>query len=422
MTALEILEYLIAFLEIFQICCITISGLKQEKISQREKTGCAILSGVTGMLLFFAWKQGANVYIVMLVRTCILSVVLSFCNRISFGKTLLVFGCFHVLEELMRTWFVILLCIGPEGAKIAPVGRIALDISRVLLFLFAWKLQIWQKDHKAEVNWMLVFLLFLIGTAAMFSFQGVLAGNQDTMIIRSSLCVTLVFCGIFGMIYLIYIDMKKREEILKLQVDMAERQYEELAMEYEKNRLLYHDMNHHNLVIWKLAEQGEYERLHEYLGKLWPQSRTGHRQWTQNPVMDMVLEHKILAMEKKEIKCQICSDIIGEISILDRELCSLFANLLDNAMEACEKLEKEERNISVEIRRHHAMLMLIVENSCRQDAPVKKGIFRTTKKNRVLHGYGLRSVRQTVKNYGGQFESGMHGNNFYVKILIALVI
>lgn len=242
------------------------------------------------------------------------------------------------------------------------------------------------------------------------------------MIIRSSLCVTLVFCGIFGMIYLIYIDMKKREEILKLQVDMAERQYEELAMEYEKNRLLYHDMNHHNLVIWKLAEQGEYERLHEYLGKLWPQSRTGHRQWTQNQVMDMVLEHKILAMEKKEIKCQICSDIIGEISILDRELCSLFANLLDNAMEACEKLEKEERNISVEIRRHHAMLMLIVENSCRQDAPVKKGIFRTTKKNRVLHGYGLRSVRQTVKNYGGQFESGMHGNNFYVKILIALVI
>lgn len=103
-------------------------------------------------------------------------------------------------------------------------------------------------------------------------------------------------------------------------------------------------------------------------------------------------------------------------------MCSLFANLLDNAMEACEKLEKEERNISVEIRRHHAMLMLIVENSCRQDAPVKKGIFRTTKKNRVLHGYGLRSVRQTVKNYGGQFESGMHGNNFYVKILIALVI
>ena len=104
---------------------------------------------------------------------------------------------------------------------------------------------------------------------------------------------------------------------------MAEQQYEELAMEYEKNRILYHDMNHHNLMMWKLAEQGEYERLHEYLEKLRPKENTKHRQWTQNKILDMILEYKLLVMEKKEIQHQIDSDIIGEISISDKELRSV---------------------------------------------------------------------------------------------------
>ena len=103
--------------------------------------------------------------------------------------------------------------------------------------------------------------------------------------------------------------MKQKEEILQMRVDMAEHQYEELAMEYEKNRRLYHDMNNHNLVMWKLAEKGEYERLHKYIGKLRPLEKDRHRQWTQNLILDMILEYKLLAMEKKKILYEIKTDM-----------------------------------------------------------------------------------------------------------------
>lgn len=136
----------------------------------------------------------------------------------------------------------------------------------------------------------------------------------------------------------------------------------------------------------------------------------------------MILEYKTLAMEKKQITYRVDSDIIGEISISDKELCSLFANLLDNAIEACEKLEQEERKVHIQIRKHNAMFMLVVENSCEKYALAKSGIFRTGKPDKAFHGYGLHSIRQTVRNQGGQFEYGQHENNFYVKILIALVI
>ena len=55
----------------------------------------------------------------------------------------------------------------------------------------------------------------------------------------------------------------------------------------------------------------------------------------------MILEYKLLAMEKKKILYEIKTDMIGEIALADKELCILLGNLLDNAIEACEKLEEK---------------------------------------------------------------------------------
>lgn len=422
MTEMEILGYLITFLETFQFCCVTIYGLRREDMTLKELIGYAGLSVILDILLFYGRQRELSVYLVLLIRTFILAFCVSLGSHTSFRKTLLVFGSFHVLEELICTWIVILLCIGCKSMEISFISRLAMGISRFVLCIAVLKLQTWQRKYEAEVNWRLVLLLLLIGCAAMFYFQSVLSGRIDTMTVRSSLWASVVFPGIFCMIYLLCNDIKNKEQILKLRIDMAEQQYEELAIEYEKNRILYHDMNHHNLVMWKLAEKGEYERLHEYLEKLRPEEKTEHRQWTQNPIIDMILEYKTLAMEKKQITYRVDSDIVGEISISDKELCSLFANLLDNAIEACEKLEQEERKVHIQIRKHNAMFMLVVENSCEKYALAKSGIFRTGKPDKAFHGYGLHSIRQTVRNQGGQFEYGQHENNFYVKILIALVI
>lgn len=48
------------------------------------------------------------------------------------------------------------------------------------------------------------------------------------------------------------------------------------------------------------GRKGEYERLHKYIGKLRPLEKDRHRQWTQNLILDMILEYKLLAMEKRK--------------------------------------------------------------------------------------------------------------------------
>ena len=101
--------------------------------------------------------------------------------------------------------------------------------------------------------------------------------------------------------------------------------------------------------------------------------------------------------------------MIGEIALADKELCILLGNLLDNAIEACEKLEEEKRMVKIEVRKHHSMLMLIVENSCEAHAQVRKGIFRTTKKDDRMHGYRIHNVRKTVKTVAVSFNTAQEG-------------
>mgnify|MGYP000261371316 CR=1 FL=1 len=132
-----------------------------------------------------------------------------------------------------------------------------------------------------------------------------------------------------------------------MRVDMQSISMKSWRWNTKKTVDLYHDMNNHNLVMWKLAEKGEYERLHKYIGKLRPLEKDRHRQWTQNLILDMILEYSCLPWKKENFIMKLRTDMIGEIALADKELCILLGNLLDNAIEACEKLEEENNNLKI---------------------------------------------------------------------------
>ena len=100
------------------------------------------------------------------------------------------------------------------------VSILALNISRIMVCILVLRICEWQKSHEIEVNWMLVSLLFLIGSSAVFYFQNVLLGSSSKIVFKSSIWAMVVFLGILCMIYLIYHDMKQKEEILQMRVDM----------------------------------------------------------------------------------------------------------------------------------------------------------------------------------------------------------
>lgn len=103
------------------------------------------------------------------------------------------------------------------------------------------------------------------------------------------------------------------------------------------------------------------------------------------------------------------------------DICSIFGNALDNAIECELKIpEKEKRLIHVTVSQQRNSLMIRVENYYEGELKAKEGIFATTKKEKQFHGYGLKSIRYTANKYDGAVDIDTKGNWFDLKILIPM--
>ena len=84
------------------------------------------------------------------------------------------------------------------------------------------------------------------------------------------------------------------------------------------------------------------------------------------------------------------------------EVSALFGNALDNAIEAVSKLaDREQRLIRLSVARQKGFLCVKVENRCLDSLVVEGELPRTTKPDKALHGYGLKSIQATAEWYGG---------------------
>lgn len=99
-------------------------------------------------------------------------------------------------------------------------------------------------------------------------------------------------------------------------------------------------------------------------------------------------------------------------------MCALLANLLDNAIEACEKIDEEKRRISLKIKRVNDMLFIWSENSMKEIGKERSNFFQTNKENKILHGLGMKSIDNVVKKYDGHKEYGIQKDRFQIYISI----
>ena len=103
------------------------------------------------------------------------------------------------------------------------------------------------------------------------------------------------------------------------------------------------------------------------------------------------------------------------------DICSIFGNALDNAIESVEKLEDVNRRlIRVAVFAQDNFLMIRVENYFETPVKLKNGEFATTKANKLYHGYGIKSIRYTADKYGGSVSITTEDRWFHLRVLIPI--
>ncbi len=241
----------------------------------------------------------------------------------------------------------------------------------------------------------------------------------------------------FGGMLMLLTEMGRRNELaLRNESNeinqLFQRQYEQYKLAVDNSEALrkeMHDMKHY---VMALKNEDDPKRRAEVLDDM-EQAIAIQESFmnTGNKVLDVILTTKSLQCQKKGItlNAMVDGDLLTDIHVKD--ICSLFGNILDNAIEATQQIEeKEKRLITLSVRRRNQFIIVECEN-CSDSVNVKmrsnqrNGIFRsnnlpkTTKGDTVKHGFGLKSINQVAEKYGGAMNCSFEGGWFKVKVLLA---
>lgn len=196
--------------------------------------------------------------------------------------------------------------------------------------------------------------------------------------------------------------------------------FSEIDKRYQETRLLWHDFHNHLLAVKALYENGRTEQAERYIEELSEQSHARLLPAKSgSDTVDLLLFKKQEQAGEAGVRLKFKMDCSLEgISVSDYELCSLFGNLLDNAIEAAGKVTREEPVVFLHMDRQNSMLFISCENPYEGQLIEQNGELKTTKKDTTRHGIGLASVKHICKKYNGSVELETENQLFRVSVLL----
>lgn len=233
--------------------------------------------------------------------------------------------------------------------------------------------------------------------------------KDKLMIIICIICILVAFISnvIFTNQYVLTQRRKREEEIALSQLEMKNEYYLKRLEEEEKVKEIYHDLKNFFLVTESSAIN---KTISEKLKKYGSYYETG------NIFLNIVLADKISKAEKFGITIECNVDFSKGSFMQPLEITTLFGNLLDNAIEACEKVDIEERYIIFKSQCKGGFQSIVIKNSMRYfDNTIK-----TAKNNKAFHGYGLVNVKRVIQIYNGHLSIDAHDNEFMISIIIPI--
>lgn len=194
----------------------------------------------------------------------------------------------------------------------------------------------------------------------------------------------------------------------------------EIDKRYQETRLLWHDFNNHLLAIKALYENGHEAQAAKYIDDLSEQSyarllpaKSG------SDTLDLLLFKKHQQANEMGVTVRFkmgCS--LAGLTITDYDMCSLFGNILDNAIEAVRKVKTADAEVVLRVEQQNSLLYICCENPYEGELVKQDGELKTTKKDAAKHGIGLSSVKHICKKYNGSLEVETADNIFRLSVLL----
>ena len=235
----------------------------------------------------------------------------------------------------------------------------------------------------------------------------------------------LVICGVlliainFMTIYLYdntirNMQARKEKEILEVQNLCQQKQAESMHNVMEQIRGERHDFYKHLSSLRQMLAQEQYPTAQKYVDELCEERNAVSAKIiadTGNYILDSILNYEYERAKAYDIEISYDCEIPKELELSPKDMSIILMNLLDNAIEAVRK--EEEKKITCKIVYRKPQLLIRVTNPCTGETGT---VGKTTKKNAVEHGYGLKNVQKAADQYLGTMRVEKKNSEFDVKI------
>lgn len=225
--------------------------------------------------------------------------------------------------------------------------------------------------------------------------------------------------------YMIWQSTKVYAKNIQLQLMQQQQKYQKQHMKELRDIVkdyhqLRHDMKNHITCMDRLLSQEKYQALKEYfyslskdLYALDDQIETG------NEIVNQVINIKYSTANHLNIPMEIQAAVPGHLEIPDYLLCSVLANLLDNAIESSARIEHP--SIFVKIHMVKGYLSITVQNHLEEWQYENALNHKTTKSDPGLHGLGHRIVEDIVQRYNGISTFEIRNEDYVASIMLELL-
>lgn len=212
----------------------------------------------------------------------------------------------------------------------------------------------------------------------------------------------------------------KEESLLKDEyLRLSKQHYETLLKNTQEIRSLRHDMQSHVNALSYFSKEKDWEKLQAYIEEV-NENAQKVKPYTVNVnhgFINAILEDSL--SKEPEIAFSCDGKIPADIQIDDYDLCTIFSNLIRNAVEACNRLSEDAKKwIHLDLYMLQDNLYIRMENPVMSEINVQKLEGSTSKEDKKNHGFGIYNLKNAVEKYQGEVSFDCEDQKFIAEIVL----
>ena len=331
------------------------------------------------------------------------------------------------MEVIVGLLFSLLLSVSVEQVQNNIIVYFScVVISKLIVYIIARLLKYFIKPKNEKVSKLILIPFLVMPLSSIFvlyslSTQIIISINEvDKIIIFVGALLLIISNLIVLFVFDMMLKQKEKQSTIENQLWVYELERKHQVDNIENREMAnktMHDFKNQLYAIKGILENDYDKGMAKIVEVCEIVETASSNEYTGIASVDALINSKVSKAKQLNISINTKSINIDGAKIDAVDLCIILGNILDNSIEACEKIKLDAKTVNLTIDVQGKYISITLENSV-SNLDANNTNYTTSKRNKELHGYGLNNVKEIVEQYDGIIDYGITENRFILNLIL----